>query len=203
MPPAGRHALVPARSAIPLSSFGRNQQRQRGARKAPNATDAGGGGKRYSPGGLPGLRTDAGIAFDSITVVLVHPQASPHNIGDKGEDRPLGSCPQSSAAPTQNDQIPFEQELPCFETSEVRLEEVKVQGGKHYVEAAPEMAALLIAMSNANLDVSLGGEHTAFLHAGDVLWPPAGTARKVGDFLGTRSQFLLLSFKDSGAAATK
>ena len=65
------------------------------------------------------------------------------------------------------------------------------------------MAALLIAMSNANLDVSLGGEHTAFLHAGDVLWLPAGTARKVGDFLGTRSQFLLLSFKDSGAAAAK
>ncbi|MGC2829133.1 MAG: hypothetical protein WB627_16180 [Candidatus Acidiferrum sp.] len=162
------------------------------------------GATRYSPGGFAQvIRTDAGIAFHSITVVLVHPQASPHNIGDKGEDRPLGSCPQSSAAPTQNDQIPFEQELPCFETSEVRLEEVKVQGGKHYVEAAPEMAALLIAMSNANLDVSLGGEHTAFLHAGDVLWLPAGTARKVGDFLGTRSQFLLLSFKDSGAAAAK
>ncbi|MHB8503160.1 MAG: hypothetical protein ACYDCG_19965 [Candidatus Acidiferrales bacterium] len=162
------------------------------------------GATRYSPGGIAQvIRTDAGISFHNITVVLAHPQASPHNLGDKGNDRPLGSCPQSNATPTQNDQIPFEQVLPCFETSELRMDEVKVEGGKDYVQASPETAALLIAMSNADLDVSVGGEHAAFLHAGDVLWLPPGLARKVGDFLGTESQFLLISFKDSGTAPGK
>jgi hypothetical protein len=71
------------------------------------------------------------------------------------------------------------------------------------VEGSPETAALLIAMSNANLEVSLGGEHVAFLHGADVMWLPAGTARKVGDFLGTKSEFLLLSFKDSGTTSVK
>ncbi|MGB2672411.1 MAG: hypothetical protein WAO11_16990 [Candidatus Acidiferrum sp.] len=149
------------------------------------------------------VRTDAGIAFHNITVALVHPQASPHNVGTGAEQRPLGSCPPSNAGPVQNDQIPFEQVLPCFETSELRMDEVKVEGGKDYVESLPETAALLIPMSNANLDVALGGQHAAFLHAGDVLWLPARTSRKIEDFLGTKSQFLLISFKDSGAAAAK
>jgi hypothetical protein len=93
--------------------------------------------------------------------------------------------------------------IPCFETNEVRMDLVKVESGKDYTQASPDTAALLIAMSDANLDVSMGGQHTAFLHAGDVLWLPAGTARKVVDFLGIKSQFLLITFKDSGAAAAK
>ena len=162
------------------------------------------GATSYSLGGFAHtVRTNAGITFHNITVALVHPQASPHNLGAGAEQRPLGSCPPSNAGPVQNDQIPFEQVLPCFETSELRMNVVKEEGGKEYVESSPETAALLVPMSNANLDVSLGGQHAAFLHAGDVLWLPAGTSRKVEDFLGTKSQFLLISFKDSGAAAPK
>ncbi len=162
------------------------------------------GATRYSPGGFAQIiRTDAGIAFHTITVVLVHPQGSPQNLGDKSQDRPLGSCAQSTVAPKQNDQIPFEQELPCFETSEVRMDEVRVQGGKDFVQASPDTASLLIAMSNANLDVSLAGQHAAFLHEGDVLWLPSGPSRRVDDFLGSGSQFLLISFKDSGSAPAK
>lgn len=162
------------------------------------------GSTRYTPGGFAHLaRTDAGIPFHNITVELVHPQSSPQNLGEKASDRPLGSCPQSGAGPNQNDQIPGEQLVPCFETSELRMDEVKVEGGKEFSQASPDTAALLIAMSNANLDISLAGQHAAFLHAGDVLWLPAGTSRKMVDFLGIKSQFLLISFKDSGAAAAK
>jgi hypothetical protein len=162
------------------------------------------GATRYSLGGFAHIaRTDAGILFHNITVELAHPQDSPHNLGDKATDRPLGSCPQSNADAKRNDQTPSGQMVPCFETSEVRMELVKVEGGKDYGQASPDTAALLIAMSNANLDVSLGGQHTEFMHAGDVLWLPSGTARKVVDFLGIKSQFLLISFKDSGAAAAK
>jgi hypothetical protein len=162
------------------------------------------GATRYSPGGFAHIaRTDAGILFHNITVELERPQASPKNLGDKGSERAPGSCPPGSGEPKENDQIPFEQAVPCFETSEVRMEQVRVEGGKDFAQASPDMAALLVAMSDANLDVSLGGQHSAFLHAGDVLWLPAGTARKVVDFLGTKSRFLLITFKDSGATAAK
>jgi len=162
------------------------------------------GATRYSPGGFAHIaRTDAGILFHNITVELAHPQSSPHNLGDKANDRPLGSCPQNSSDAKQNEQTPFEQLAGCFETDEVRMDIATIQGGKDYEEAAPRAATLLIAMSNANLEVSLGGEHAAFLHEADVLWLPAGTSRKVVDLLGTKSKFLLISFKDSGAIGGK
>jgi len=162
------------------------------------------GSTRYSPGGFAHIaRTDAGIPFHNITVELAHPQASPRNLGDKNGERPLGACPQRGAEAKQNNQVPFEQMAACFETDEVRLDMVTIEGGKDYEEATPRAATLLIAMSHANLEVSLGGEHTAFLHEADVLWLPAGTARKVVDLLGTRSKFLLITFKDSGATPAK
>jgi hypothetical protein len=162
------------------------------------------GSTRYSPGGFAHIaRTDAGILFRNITVELVHPQAGPRNLGDKASDRPLGSCPQSTAAANSKGQFSNELVVPCFETDELRLELVKVEGGKDFVQPSPGTAALLIAMSDANLDVSLSGQHTAFLHVGDVLWLPQGTSRKVVDFLGIKSQFILISFKDSAAPTTK
>ena len=155
------------------------------------------GATRYTPGGFAHIaRTDAGIPFHNITIELVHPQASPRNLGAQSPDRPLGSCPQN-IPDSKNAQIPAEQAIHCFETDEAQLDLVRVEGGKDYEDANPKTAALLVAMSNANLDVSLGGAHTVFLHEGDVLWLPAGMARKVEDFLGIRSSFLLLSFKDS------
>lgn len=160
------------------------------------------GATRFTPGGFAHIaRTDAGILFHNITVELERPQAAPRNLGDDADHRPLGSCPQSEAAPQQNNQAPAEQVIPCFETSELRMDVVRVEGGRDYAQPAPQSPALLIAMSNSQLDVSLGGEHISFLHAGDVLWLPAGTPRRVSDFLGLRSNFLLLSFKNSGAPA--
>jgi hypothetical protein len=162
------------------------------------------GATRYSLGSFAHIaRTDAGILFHNVTVELVHPQGSPRNIGDKSDERPLGSCPEKAPEVKQNTHVPFEQMIGCFESDEIRLDRVIIVAGKEYEEPAPRAATLLIAMSNANLEVSLGGEHAAFLHEADVLWLPAGTSRKVVDLLGTRSRFLLITFKDSGAAAAK
>jgi hypothetical protein len=160
------------------------------------------GDTHYTLGGFAHIaRTDAGIGFHNITIELAKPQVSPRNLPANAPARPLGTCPQSNADPKRNPQVPAEQVIPCFETDELRMELVRVEGGKDYEVAAPQTAALLVAESNANLDVSLGGQHAAFLHAGDVLWLPAGTARKVEDFLGIKSTFLLLSFKDTANPA--
>jgi hypothetical protein len=162
------------------------------------------GSTRYTAGGFAHIaRTDAGLQFHNVTAELAHPQGSPRNLGDKSDERPLGSCPEKAPDVKQNTHVPFQQTIGCFESDEIRLDRVNIVGGKEYEEPAPRAATLLIAMSNANLEVSLGGEHAAFLHEADVLWLPAGTSRKVVDLLGTRSRFLLITFKDSGAAAAK
>lgn len=161
------------------------------------------GATRYSRGGFAHIaRTDAGIPFHNITIELEKPQASPRNLPPGANDRPLGSCPPAAAdsRPGKN-QVPAEQSVSCFETDQVRLDRLRVEGGKDYSDVAPRTAALLVAMSGANLDVSVGGQHVAFLHEGDVLWLPVGTSRRVVDFLGTQSSFLLLSFTDSGTPA--
>jgi hypothetical protein len=161
------------------------------------------GDTRYTPGGFAHVaRTDAGIPFHNITIELAKPQSSQGNLPAGSPERSLGSCPLASGDPRRNPQIPNEQLVPCFETNEVQLSVVRVEGGKDYEEAAPATAALLVAMSNANLDVFLGGQHAAFLHVGDVQWLPAGVSRRVQDFIGIRSNFLLLSFKDTGKDAT-
>jgi quercetin dioxygenase-like cupin family protein len=162
------------------------------------------GTTRYTPGGFAHIaRTDAGILFHNITVELVKPQAAPGNLGDNGKQRPLGSCPQNSGDSKQNGQNLSQQMLPCFETSELRMELVRVEAEKEYAQGSPETAALLIAMSDAELDVSLGGRHAAILRTGDVLWLPASTARKVEDLREGESKFLVISFKDSGATPAK
>ena len=101
----------------------------------------------------------------------------------------------SAARPAASDDT-----IPYFESDEVRVDLHKVSSGNDYVEAAPKSDALLVALTDANLDANLGGEHLQFLHGGDVLWLSAGQHRRIVDFLGTRSNFLLVSFKDSSPA---
>jgi len=160
------------------------------------------GAVRYSPGGFALVtRTEAGIPLHNITVELLRPQTEARNICEKVIDGPLGTCPELQGDPPKSGMPPFEFILPYFETSETHVEMVQVGGGKEFLEAATAAPALLIALSQANLEASLGGEHAAFLHAGDVLWLPAGLSRRIVDFLGTRSSFVVMSFKDSGMPA--
>ena len=117
------------------------------------------------------------------------------NARTKKESRSVKSAKEEPAAkPAAADD-----DIPYFETDEVRVEMRKVSAGRDFVETAPKTDALLLALTDANLDINLGGEHVQFLHGGDVLWLPAGQNRRVVDFLGTRSNFLLVTFKDSAA----
>jgi hypothetical protein len=157
----------------------------------------------YSPGGFAHrVRTDSGIAFRNVTVELPKPQGTARNICKSIVAGPLGACPQQAETATKKTAlVAADDDIPYFETEEVRVDVIQVAGGKDYVEESPKLDGLLVALSNANLDANLGGQHISFLHDGDILWMPAGAHRKVVDFLGTRSSFLLVSFKDSTAAA--
>jgi len=163
------------------------------------------GETHYSPGHFAHIvRTDSGMQFHNITVELVRPQGTPKNLRkDVLPGAPL-NCPEQrpaingSKGKKATPQVASE-DVPYFETDEVRVDLHKVSGGNDYVDAAPKADALLIGLTNSNLDVNLAGEHIGFLHGGDVLWLPAGQHRRIVDFLGTHSSFLLISFKDSTA----
>lgn len=172
------------------------------------------GEMHYSPGHFAHIaRTDAGVAFHNITIELIHAQGAAKNLCKEVIAGQPTDCPQpqivaetknaetsknkkKKAAPTPE---PADDDVPYFATDEVRVDLYKVSSGRDYVDAAPKVDALLVALSDANLDVNLGGEHIEFLHVGDVQWLPAGQHRRVVDFLGTRSRFLLISFKDGAS----
>jgi hypothetical protein len=155
----------------------------------------------YSPGGFAhAVRTDAGMVFRNVTMELAKPQGTARNVCKQIVPGPL-ACPQETAKGKKPAAEPADDDIPYLETDEVRVDLIKVSSGRDYVEATPKQNAVLVALTNAGLDVNLGGEHSSFLHEGDVLWLPAGTRRRIVDFLGTRSSFLLVSFKDSNTGA--
>jgi hypothetical protein len=168
------------------------------------------GETHYSPGHFTHLvRTDSGVAFHNITIELVRPQGTPKNLCRDVVPGAALDCPepQPAADPKKGKrsapEVPGE-DVPCFESDEVRVDLHRVSSGNDYVDAAAKFDALLVGLTNSNLDANLGGEHMQFLHGGDVIWMPAGQHRRIVDFLGTHSSFLLISFKDSTpAAATK
>lgn len=164
------------------------------------------GETHYSPGHFAHIaRTDSGIPFHNVTIELARPQGAAKNLcRDVLPGTPL-NCPEQPSAgenskPKKGEPEPTAEDVPYFETDEIRVDLHKVSSANAYVEARPKLDALLVALTNANLDANLAGEHTQFLHGGDVLWLPAGQHRRIVDFLGTHSSFLLITFKDSASA---
>jgi hypothetical protein len=183
----------------------------------------------YSPGGFAHVAKTSGAPFRNVTIELLKPQQNARNLCKQIIEGPL-SCAQEEASKNSSTQIADsrsrlpasaprkknsqqaadapkkpssesgDDSVPYFETDEVRAGVVTVSSGRDYVDESPKSAALLVAMTNSNVDVNLGGQHVSFLHSGDILWMPAGTDRRVTDFLGTRSNFLLVTFKDSATS---
>jgi hypothetical protein len=167
------------------------------------------GETHYSPGHFAHLvRTDSGVEFHNITIELAHPQGTPKNLCREVLPGAPLNCPAPPAAAEssktkKSESEPAVEDVPYFETDEIRVDLHKVSNGNDYVDAKPQTDALLVALTNANLDANLAGEHVQFLHGGDVLWLPAGQRRRIVDFLGTHSSFMLITFKDSAPPATR
>ena len=72
----------------------------------------------------------------------------------------LRSRPRSASRKTAKGKKPAaeaaDDDIPYFETDDIRVDLIKLSSGRDYVEAAPKQNALLVALPNANLDVNLG-----------------------------------------------
>jgi hypothetical protein len=140
--------------------------------------------------------SSAEVASTEKTAPVGEKSRSPRLPAKRGAGRMDKSAPADRDDRLSSGDSVQDDEMPLFETDELRVEQRKVAEGKDYVEASPKVHALLVALTDANLDANLGGEHVDFLHGGEVLWLPAGVPRRIVDFLGTHSSFLLISFKD-------
>jgi hypothetical protein len=162
----------------------------------------------YTPGHFAHIvRTESGMPFHNITIELVRPQGTPKNLCRDVVPGEALHCPEPQPAVESKKgkksapEASGDEDVPYFESDEVRVDLHRVSSGNDYLDATPKFDALLVGLTNSNLDANLGGEHIEFLHGGDVLWMPAGQQRRIVDFLGTHSSFLLITFKDSAVAA--
>jgi len=163
----------------------------------------------YTPGHFAHIvRTDSGMAFRNITIELVRPQGTPKNLCKDVIPGEALNCPEqpptveSKKGKKRAPEVVADEDVPYFESDEVRVDLHRVSSGTDYVDAEAKFDVLLVGLTNSNLDANLGGEHFQFLHGGDVIWMPAGQHRRIVDFLGTHSGFLLVTFKDGMKAAS-
>src|SRR5260370_331555 len=141
------------------------------------------GEMHYSPGSFAHIaRTDSGMPFHNITIELLHPQGTAKNLCKGVLPGQPTECPQQQAvADTANGNAKgkkappesADDDVPYFETDEIRVDLFRVSSGRDYVDPAPKVHALLVALTDANLDTNLGGEHISFLHGGEYPLPPA------------------------------
>jgi hypothetical protein len=157
--------------------------------------------KEIVVGPLACLQTEEASKQSATQTADVRKRISPGS----ARKRDLADAAKSSAHTLNTQKKPSSEsaddDLPYFETDQVRADMITVSSGRDYVDESPKSSALLVAMTNSNIDVNLSGQHVSFFHTGDTLWMPAGTDRRVTDFLGTRSNFLLVTFKDANGGA--
>jgi quercetin dioxygenase-like cupin family protein len=147
----------------------------------------------YSRGGFSHLvRADAGIPFNNVTVELLHPQGEPRNLCDAIVAGNVGSCDglRSDAA------NPAMDIRPQLETDEIRVSGVVVRKGD-VTDKPHAQPGLLVAVSGAAIIVTqIPGVAAKTLHAGEMIWLPAGAAPKFAVEDGAETRLMLISFKD-------
>jgi hypothetical protein len=156
----------------------------------------------YSPGHFAHIaRTDAGSAFDNVTIELLRPQGEPRNLCEKIIDGPLNDCqnPSSNTLPPGSPLRALARAMAIkrlFETDEILVTSFSIALKQNYSETG---SRLLVVDDNSELQVERPGDDSRSLHAGEVLWLEAGkkwTIATPGEHKVTR--FLLIRFKDAG-----
>src|SRR5271154_3491780 len=150
----------------------------------------------YSRGNFAHLvRADAGIPFNNVTVELLRPQGEPKNRCEKIVPGDAGTCDLSGYVADAPIGV-----RPLLETDEIRVSEVVVRKGDA-TDKPHAQPGLLVAVSAAPIKVShVAGAATQTLHAGEIIWLPAGAEPKFTVDEGPDVRLLLISFKDVATA---
>ncbi|MGB0035903.1 MAG: hypothetical protein WBP79_10560, partial [Candidatus Acidiferrales bacterium] len=148
----------------------------------------------YSKGGFAHLvRTETDMPFRNFTIELRKPQGAPRNRCAKVIADGALDCPPSPPGAM----------TPAIETDEVVLRTGAVVSAARMDSGDAQLARLIAVLESSELNVEIAGQPAKTLHAGQAAWVPAGAAAVLANSGHGNARFVLLSFKDSGAAAAK
>ncbi len=161
----------------------------------------------YSPGHFAHIaRTDAGSAFDNVTIELLKPQGEPQNLCEKIMDGPLGACNQPSSS-QMDSKLPTRMHLdtfktkPLFETDEVRVVTVSLAAKTRYTQSAT-FGMLFVVANGSEVQIALPGKPSKSLSGGEVFWLNRGESRVIaGPPEHGTSKYLTLFFKNGKTPA--
>ncbi len=148
----------------------------------------------YSPGHFAHIaRNDSDIAFNNVTIELLHPQGNAQNICTKVVEGPVMDC----SGPPINRIANFpDKGQPLFQTGEVFVNEVNVPNGPNHLEMSGGPDALLVVLANPGLNLHIAGKPSTKVFAGEVLWLPASKKCSVSAARAVPLHFLTLTFYD-------
>jgi hypothetical protein len=151
-------------------------------------------------------RTDAGLAFDNVTIELFKPQGAPRNLCEKVVDGPVLKCP------TENKNWPADSPLRrlsklglipwrVFETDEIEVSSYSPSVAGTYNQDS-HSSRLLVAEIGPRVHVEVEEEAEHSLQSGESIWIETGKDwRIVVPKENKPTRFLMIRFKDANAAA--
>lgn len=146
----------------------------------------------YSRGGFAHIaRTEAGIAFNNLTIELLKPQGEPENICAK-------IVPDATSIPCPDT---LDEKIASFGLPQFKTAEVFVQLGSHGPTGDaginPIFGALFVIVSGDGIQRMLNGKSEETLSAGSAVWLPSGSDTTFRNISGKPWTSLAISFKDA------
>lgn len=147
---------------------------------------------RFTRGGFAHVARNLGDKpFRNVTIEFLKPQGEVHNLCERVVQGDLGTC--------QLVQNPSMSGKPYFESEELLGFVGTLNPRVRYGDTA-RFGRLLVALDQAELEVSSPGLPATKLHSGGMLWLRANGMFTIANLGAEPSRYLTIFFKDSGTA---
>lgn len=135
-------------------------------------------------------RNLAGTPFRNVTIALLKPQDDPQNLcAQVVASAPVGVCNVSPAEDYARE--------PQFETSEMRLDLLRLSSKAKYTETGSKLAFLIVSAGDSGIKTSVKGRPEVKLRQGEMMWFDAGSNVQFRNDSARQAELLKLTFKDS------
>lgn len=141
-------------------------------------------------------RNLAGAPFRNVTIALLKPQDDAENLcAQVVASAPVGVC---NVSPGED----YARE-PQFDTSEMRLDLLRLSAKGTYAEKGAKLAFLIVSAGDFGIQMSVKGRPAVKLRQGDMMWFDAGSDVQFRNDSIKQNELLKLTFKDSVPQAAK
>ncbi len=138
-------------------------------------------------------------AFRNVTIELLKPQGEAKNLCTQiVPEAASGGCDKRFVTTRKGQGFSLE---PQMETAEVNLDLIRLGPKMKRATMAWQADSLVVALNESEVQIEVKGKLKKTLHGGEVAWMEAGTRGLISNPSKKPSDYLQLSFKDSGGSA--